>query len=322
MQLLKSKVLSKAQEDEEQDVPEYGVGDEDLEGLTTHGDEAPADDEASKWLQDNEPKKRYSSQWKPNEKAYTPDVKARMQEHKDKGLSDREAEFHAGAHGGSKDYESAKHSRIDPSVSLAGLDMIEQHGLDYFNKRGEQDVISGGETGKPMKHADLAMKQAHEKATGDYSKAYNDFLSSDDTKGLKGRDRLQAIQGWKDNWKKQNPEHESNLMEASKAQESHGKAMGAIKTKSAEAMQHLTGAGGSGESSMSAGEMAQHFGGADESGAATGGSITQDPVASFAAKNPKILQHLNDDQKRRMQHVDAAAATKGIVRVRKNPKVG
>ena len=324
MQLLKSKVLQKARE------AEYGshddVGDDELEGLDVQ--DVPSEESAAeRWLRENEPasnKKNTSRQWSPRAD-YSPAQKSKIDELVGQGYHPREAEYHAGAMNRPRDYESAKRSGLKPDVSTKLLSELEEPHTQRVNEEKDQDTLEAGATGetsKPVRFADLAVTRAHQAAVGDYDKAHKDFLNSDEVKDLKGRARLQAVQSWKDKWKQDNPEHESKILDVSaKAQEAHATAQNAIKTRAAEDMERLKTAGGIGESSMSNAEMAQHLGSADEeTGAAKGGGIVNDPMVAFRAKKSQVLQHLDNEQKRRMQNVDAAAATKGVIRVRKNPK--
>jgi hypothetical protein len=179
-----------------------------------------------------------------------------------------------------------------------------------------KEKMSANPETNPMKHASGKMLEAHEKGTAAYAKAHNEFLASDALKGLKGKDRHQAIQAWKAEYKQKNPDHEGGLAGASEAQKTYGSSKEAAKQSLKEKMDHIMSGGQSMPADMSTAEAMQHLGGGKtEEGYQ--GSITQDPSAGFAARNPKLLAAMKPEQQERLNRVDSAAKAQGKIRIRK-----
>jgi hypothetical protein len=81
-------------------------------------------------------------------------------------------------------------------------------------------------------------------------------------------------------------------------------------------MDHIMSGGQSMPADMSTAEAMQHLGGGKtEEGYQ--GSITQDPSAGFAARNPKLLAAMKPEQQERLNRVDSAAKAQGKIRIRK-----
>lgn len=263
-------------------------------------------------------KKRYSKKWEPR-KDYSPKEKAAVDKFIEEGYSHREAERLAGAHKGPKDYRSAMKSGIDPSMPSDKM-MGHLKGLakEWLENARSHDLAHSDEMKNPMKHAAGQMEQAHKGHVADYHQAYSDFLSSDKTKNLSGRDRHKAVQEWKNNWKKDNPEYEQGMGDVSQVQSKFAEAAKNVEQRGKEIESHIARGGVSEVPQMSDQEAMQHLGGGKtEEGYS--GSIVKDPTAVFAANNPRYVKMLNSDQMDRIKRVDSAAATQGKVRVRKKP---
>lgn len=310
--------LKKAAKDEED---EYGDGFSEVDDPNEGGDE----DDADKWLKEQEGKKdkepeakssKYTKDWEPSSN-YTPKQQAAVEQHMKNGYTHREAERLAGAHKGPMDFQSAMKSGISPSMMsdkmMGDLKPLAKLWLEEADKK---EKLKANPEVNPMKHAAGKLTQAHEDQNAEYSKAYNQLLGSDSVKGLKGKDRHQAIQKWKSDWKNSNPDHEAGHESVSNAGHAFGENKAAAKQSLQDKIAHITSGGQSMPGEMSANEAMQHLGGGKtEEGYQ--GTIIQDPSAHFAARNPKLLAALKPDQQERLKAVDSAAKSLGKVRVRK-----
>jgi hypothetical protein len=281
------------------------------------------EDEAAKWLKEKAssiaaPEKRsYSKDWEPRTD-YSPKHAEAIKKLIADGYSHREAERLAGAHKGPKDYKSALRSGINPSMpSDKMMGHLKGMAKEWLEAARSHDLANADEMKNPMKHASGQMEQAHKEVTADYHKAYGEFLSSDQIKNLSPRDRHRAIQEWKGKWKQENPDYEEGLDNVSRTQAKFADAAKNIEQKNKETEEHIARGGVSEVPEMTDQEAMQHLGGGKNEEGLTTGSIIQDPTAAFAAKNPKYIKILNQDQMDRVKRVDSAAAQQGKIRVRK-----
>ena len=290
------------------------------------------EDEAEKWLKENEGKEKepapkekgkaekvYSKDWEPR-KDYTDKHKEDIKRHMDDGYSHREAERMAGAHKGPRDYQSALKSGVNPSLpSDKMMGHYKDLAKEWLDKHREMDLAEADEHKNPMKHAAGQMEQAHKKHTADYHGALSDFLSSDNVKGMKPRERHQAVNEWKSKWKQDNPDYHEGLGDVSQVQSKFKAAAQNIEEKNKDIAEHIARGGVSMPAEMSDAEAMQHVGGGkdEESGAYTG-SVIKDPLAHMAQSNKKWQEVLKPEQHERKLRLDSAAAAQGKVRVRKN----
>lgn len=313
-------VLSKARGDDDEEDSSYGpqdfgddqqLDDEDLEGLNVTDDPfSDEDDEAGKWLKENEGKKpteasaetddeeedapeqaevkqpRSSgySEWKAHGQ-YTPEQSSKMKELTGQGYSDREAERMVGAHKGPKDFQSALKHTVKPSQPsgkmLSEMKELAGHWLDRADRHGK---MNANPEKNPQKFAAGKMLQAHEEHSKDFNSAYNEFLNSDELKGKKGLDRHKAVQTWKSNWNSRNPDYHGNVGAVSDSQKHYKEAGAARKKNVDESLQHIL-TGGYNADAMGAQEAAQHLGGGKNDEGSYAATTIKDPSASFAERN-------------------------------------
>lgn len=291
--------------------------------------EGGEEDDADKWLKEQEAggekkeekqaapqRKQHMADWQPRGD-YNDKEKVAIDQHMKNGYSHREAERMAGAHKGPTDFRSAMKSGVAPSMmSDKMLNDIKPLAKQWLEEADKKEKLSANPETNPVKHASGRLMDAHEKNTAGFNKDYNEFLGSDKVKGLKGRDRHQAIQEWKSAWKESNPEYTAGLEGVSNAQKTFGESKQAAKESLEDKMRHISSGGQSMPTDMSAQEALQHLGGGKtEEGYQ--GQIVQDPSATFAQKNPKLLAALKPEQQDRLKRVDSAARSQGVVRVRK-----
>jgi len=265
-------------------------------------------------------KSKNSKAWKASTDLTDAQRKA-IKEHMDQGYSEREAHRKIGTHKEHKDLQSAMKSGIDPSPisdkHRESLLPLVQKWLEHADK---YDKLNADVSKNPMKYASGQMMQAHGDATAGYHTAYSDFLNSDNVKGLKGHERFKAVQDWKKNWKSQNPNYEAGLTGVSEKQKTFNEARETSKTTLAEIQDHIM-RGGISTPGVSAAEAAKQLGQESKGEEVAPTTSTVDIASSFARKNPKLVEKLNQEHmaqhKERLQRVDSHAAANNVVRRRK-----
>ena len=129
--------------------------------------------------------------WKPQAE-YHPDHTTKMKEFADQGYSERESERMAGAHDAPASFYDALNRRVNPSdpspKMLEEMKGISKKWLSDARKNTNYDAAKN-----PILNASSKTLRAHEEAHGGFNESYNEFLHSDDLKGLKGRERHNAI---------------------------------------------------------------------------------------------------------------------------------
>lgn len=320
--------LSKRDEDEDEDldIQHHHGDDDDEENLEDLGYQEidpyeEGSDDADAWLQEHDPQAKAAqqptesaeeeqpeeveeveepkssrsgyTQWAPRDD-YSPEHKAEIDKHMADGYSHREAERLAGAHKGPSNFQDALTHTVKPSQPsermLKELKELAKHWLDRSDRYSK---IQANPDVNPQKYAAGQMLQAHENATKDYGKAYNEFLASDSLKNLKGHERHKAIQAWKQDWKSKNPDYHEKISSVTEAGK-HYEAVphrGKPHTKSVEEkLAHiLTGGVSDPNATMSMAEAAQHVGGEKTDEGYTS-STRMDPAAQFAQNNKEYMQ--------------------------------
>lgn len=341
---LKEKLIKQIGDDDDYDIQDYGLGEEDLEGLSVVDDPfQEEDDEAAQWLREQEEggsqqeeeapeeapsaakeapakEKKVSASgytdWKPHGE-YTPEQEEKMKGLMDEGYTHREAERLVGAHRGPSDFQSALTHTVRPSQpSEKMLSELKELAGPWLERAGRHSKLTADPEKNPMKHAAGKMIQAHEEHSKDYNKAYHDFLASDDIKNLKGRDRHKAIREWKNQWHAENPEYRENIHKLSGAQKSYGEAGEARKKSLQERIEHITTGGMGMPTGMSTAEAAQHVGG-QKTERGYEATTVKDPSASFAQQNPELIRILKQHKNApelidRFNRVNSARASQGV----------
>jgi hypothetical protein len=306
------KALYKANEDE------FGEG----FSITDNPDADMEDDDAAKFLagQSSKPveaapkeKSSFSRRdWKPSDQI-SDTQKAEIEKHLENGYSEREAHRFAGSHSEEGDFQKAMKSGVNPSMmSDKMIDHVKGLAKQWLDNADRYEKLNADINVNPIKHASGKMLQAHDEHLGDYKKAYNDFLSSDEVKDLKGRDKHNAVKEWKKNYRTENPDHVDKISSVSESQASLSESHKSIKESMKDKMANIISGGFSPDEVHSTSEGAQHAGiNLGGEGEKPTGSISKDPLSSFAHKNPKLVSMLSDEQKERFNRVNSAAATQG-----------
>lgn len=321
------KKLREAQDEEGLKLLLKAISDEDLKGMSVvdDPDEGGEDDAAAEWLKaqekkgEDKPKKVSSRDWQAPENL-TEEQKKAVEEHLQAGHSEREAHRFAGTHKEHQDLQQAMESGINPSMmSDKMLETLKPLAQQWMEQADKHEKLTADIEKNPMKHASGRLMEAHEKHTADYNKAYHDFLNSDEVKNLSGMKRHKAIREWKKNYKEQNPDYEKGLSNIAEAQSTFDTARTTSKKNLQEKMEHIM-RGGVSAPGMSATEASQHLG-QDVRGEQAPQVGTEDISSSFAAKNPKLVNLLNQEhmseQKDRLNRIDSHAKAQGIVRRKK-----
>lgn len=254
-------------------------------------------------VKEDRPKSK-ANEWKLSE-LHTPQELAEIQKFVDQGYHPREAaHLISGGRGGKgehRDFSKALESRIRPTMlsekMLADAKNVANDWLGNYEK------ISGKyhEPEKnPVKYASAQMKAAHEDRTAKYSKAYNDFLGSDELKGKSPMERHKTVQAWKAKWKSENPEHEAGISAVAEAGSKFKEAKQARSQHIKDVMEHLVHGGApiepaSGEfdeTPTTGRAVAEHMGLQEKEGEGPQYSTSKDPSLAFAAKNPKFIQQI------------------------------
>lgn len=305
---------------------EADVDSDDIDAAGPVETEEPAVQQEPKAEAKQKKSSRYLD-WKARDK-YEDHHQAAIEQHMKDGYSHREAERLAGAHESPTDFYSALKHTVNPSEpSPKMLEQMKQLAHGWLQNANRQQDASADASMNPVKHASGKMLQSHEDAHGDFSSAYNEFLGSDELKGLRGRDRHNAIKQWKAQYHEANPEYRDRATSSASASKVHNEANEARAKRREEGMQAILDAGKSGgdlaggysaeaaggvESGMSAQHAAQMVGGEKgESGYSA--NIKKDPAAVFAERNPEYIKHLrgklegklSPEQSQRMAGIDS-----------------
>lgn len=251
---LKNK-LSKAEDDYDgMDFQDYGLSDEDLQGMSVVGGDEMEGDAADTWLKQQEgaqpkvpqaptqdqsqaqgpaqavqesqqegiqeegPKKKKVGSfidWEPHGE-YSDEQSAKIKELMDEGYSHREAETMAGA---SKfphmNFQEALNHNVFPSeMSDRHLADMAEIAKHWITNKSNLDKLHADPEKEPIKHASGRAMKAHEEATKDYNEAFNNFINSDEFKNLKGRERFKARQQWRQKYMEENPDFHEKVTSA------------------------------------------------------------------------------------------------------------
>lgn len=250
--------------------------------------------------------KKSSGEWSQSTE-HTPEELDKIAKLVEEGYHPREAAHMispaTGGRGEPRDFMRALQSYVKPTqlspkmhehakkVAQQWLDQYEQ----YLSERARPEI-------NPVLHASGKLKSAYEEKTGDYNKAYSDFLASDELKGKSPMERHKAVQAWKTKWKQENPEQAGTLSDVSSAGSAFKEAEEARKKHVEDVKHHLVHGGAPIESPsseedvetsapMSARAISEHMGisgGEEDEGPKI--SAQMDPSMKFATQNKKFVE--------------------------------
>lgn len=313
--------------DEEEEAPAEEAIPEDA---GWNADKVTEDDEDVSAAKPEKADRKSSSRmvdWKARDK-YEPHHDEAIKEHMKNGYSHREAERLAGAHQAPTDFYSALRGSTRPSEpSPKMLEQMKGLSHEWLRNAERKNADRAEADVNPQKYASGKSLAAHEAAHKDFSGAYNDFLNSDEVKGLSGRARHTAVQNWKNKWSQENPDHKEAAVQAASSGKALSEANEARKKRLDEGRASILTAGfSSGEDNPMSGEFSSNISGEQKGNAAAqsvggeqdedGGfstNIKKDPNLVFAEQNPEYIKHLKGklatklapEQAQRMTAVDS-----------------
>ena len=271
--------LEKARRRLSDENPDYADIDEeqDPEGLDSEVGEDDEDDEAAKWLREND---TGQSDEEPGVEESSEDVEPSV------------AQMQAPA----SDVPNKEEVASDPAVSGGDLQPSreelaqmrqytrpwEQHARDRAKLEAEAHV-------NPVKHHQGRLIEARNMSHADRQKAYEAMTQSPEFQNADPITQMEMEGKFHEDWHKQNPEHLSNaLLAHHEAHKKGGQAKQAYAQAKDEKIRHI-GGGGINPDAMSLEEGMQHVGGSrdDEDSAPSG--ISQDKSAAFAAGNQEFI---------------------------------
>lgn len=284
-------------------------------------DNSSEDDAAAEFLAEQEGKKSdkketKSSDWKAGK--LTDKQKSEIDKHLKNGYSEREAHRMVDAYKEEPDFAKALKSRTKPSMmSDKRINEMKKLAKEWLNNADKHEKLNADMEKNPYKHASGKMMAAHEQHMGNYKKAYNDFLNSESMldengKKLTGRARHEAIKNFKKDYRSNNPEHINNIANASQSQQTVNESRAASKQNLQDKLSNIITGGFSPDETHNTETGAQHAGiNLGREGNVASGSISKDPLSSFADKNQKLVSMLSDEQKNRFDRINSAANAAG-----------
>lgn len=262
-----------------------------------------------------QPQKRSSAnEWKAKDQ-YSPEHAKAIQEFKSQGYSDREAERLAGAHDSPVSFFEALKRRTSPSEPsakmLSEMKDVAKKWLSDARKNTEYDPKKN-----PILSASGKTHRAHEEAYGGFVQAYNDFLNSDELKGLGRKERRQAIKDFTQKWNEENPDFRERGIAAADAGSAFSEAAEARKQELMNGLASILGAGqmhvddsdqgysaevaNMGGGAVSDQAAAQMVGAGSDEDKGFQANIKKDPAMMFAEKNPDVVKQLREKLKTKL----------------------
>lgn len=258
--------------------------------------------------------KSSANEWKAKDQ-YSPEHAKAMQEFKSQGYSDREAERLAGAHDAPMSFFEALKRRTSPSEPspkmLSEMKDVAKKWLSDARKNTEYDPKKN-----PVLSASGKTHRAHEEAYGSFGEAYNNFLNSDELKGLGRKERRQAIKDFTQKWYEENPDQRERGIAAADAGSAFSEAAEARKNELMEGLASILGAGqmhvddsdqgysaevaGMGGGKISDQAAAQMVGAPSDEDKGFQANIKKDPAMIFAERNPEVVSQLREKLKTKL----------------------
>jgi hypothetical protein len=295
---------------------------------------------AKSTLNSNQDQKKSSgrmTEWKPKD-SYHPDHDAKIKDYVSQGYSPREAERLAGAHQAPTNFYDALRGSTRPSdPSPKMLETMKGLSHEWLRNADRKTSESAEADVNPQKYASAKVLAAHDAAHKDFTTAHNDFLASDEMKGVSGRERHAKIAAWKKKWNEENPEHREAAVNAAASGKALADANQARKQRLQEGTASLLTAGfNSGEDNPMAGEFSSGAAGEtpetrgmqsaaqsvgaeqDDENGGFQANIKKDPNLVFAEKNKAYIDNLKSklqtkmapEQAERMKAIDSFKAPK------------
>jgi hypothetical protein len=274
------------------------------------------EDEASKWLAQNDPKTPEGEE-KDDYSEYAPgeDEEAHQRdsgfsnEPTNEGESTPEAEGTEGTTEGNLPEGQAKEVTSEgrfPQPSREELADMRQYARPWEQRAREKTRLEAEPSKNPVLAHEGKLVEARNLSHRDHQDAYAKMQSSPDYQSADPITQMEMDSKFEADWHKQNPDYLANAAKAHTQAHIEGlKGMGEGAKAKREAIQHARMGGAQPDEPMSTEEGMQHAGGAKgEEG--TIGTMIHDPAAKFARENQKFLSEEGE------KHEGRAAGREGF----------
>lgn len=271
--------------------PDYTDMDDeqDSDGLDSELNEDD-EDEASKWLKENDS---------------PADEEAPVEANEEEEVSEPEAVSPAPKPTPTSPAEAPSEDALQPSREE--LSAMREYTRPWEHNARDRAKLEAEAHVNPVRHHQGRLVEARNTSHADRQKAYGAFSQSPDYQNADPITQMEMESKFHEDWHKQNPEHLVNALNAHhEAHKKSGQAMQAYNQTKDEKIRHIAG-GGAQPSSMSVEEGMQHVGGSRDDEDSGPSGIQQDKGAAFAAGNQEFVQQYmqNYDKKaKKFSNVD------------------
>lgn len=300
--------------------PDYSDMDDeqDPEGLDSELSE-DGDDEASKWLDENDKSPDEADSAKPEYSEYEPDEdmgahQTEAQKPSSTKLSPSQPQ-RAGPYNASQNSNKQLDTRNKPKQVIAPSTQATDSGdlqptreelaqMREYTRPWEQHArdrakLEAEPTVNPVRHHQGRLVEARNTSHADRQKAYDDFTKHPDYQNADPITQMEMESKFHDDWHKGNPDHLANALTAHhEAHKKGSEAMQAFNQTKDEKIRHIA-TGGNNPDAMSVEEGMQHVGGSRDEDDSSPSGIQQDKGAAFASGNQEFMQqYMNNYDKK------------------------
>lgn len=254
------------------------------------------EDDADKWLAENDPEaaKQAADQYEEYDPSEDEDA------HRAAIAEDLGDEAPASAI--PQEAPAKKRSRFE-QPSREDLMAMRQYTRPWEQRARETQQLKADPSKNPQLARQGNIVEARNAAHGDRNTAYRSFTNSPDYKNADPVQQMEMDDQFEQNWKQQNPEHLKNALTAHQAAHEKGKGAKDLHAAAKDAqIRNIISGGGHGGEGYSLEEGMQHAGGVKgEEG--TQATVKQDPATSFAMGNQDFLRQYANDYKNKGKKV-------------------
>lgn len=320
-------VLSKTRKrlSDEHDPNADEENDELGDGFREFDPDQEENDDASKWLEENEKKNKapsddeeaddYGSEDDPKELDMggdKPKAKRSMDEEENENQSERSArpegdkkpagnarskiaapnKAQQAAPGTEDEVEDVKQNKRFPQPSKDDITEMRQHTRPWEQRSRDYTRLKAEAHKNPVLHHEGQIVEARNNSHRSFKDAHHAFTNSDDYKNADPISQMDMEDDFKKKFHEENPDHLTNAVRAH--EEAHVKGSKAKDLHAAsrdEQIRHVMRGGAQSDNAMSAEEAMQHAGGS-KTDEGTTGSMIQDSASSFAHGNQDMLNQM------------------------------
>lgn len=267
---------------------------EDPTGTDREFDPDEEQDDADKWLSENDPEAAPAAQDEYSE--YEPDEDE--EGHRAAINEDLDDEVPVAAQAQPSEAvskEPQKRSRFE-QPSREDLMAMRNYTRPWEQRARETQALKADPSKNPQlaRHGNIV--EARNASGRDRTAAYRDFTNSADYKNADPIQQMEMDDQFENQWKQQNPEHLKNALTAHKEAQEKGKGAKDLHAAAKDAqIRNIIAGGGHGGEGYSAEEGMQHAGGAKGEEGGTQATVKQDPAQSFAMGNQDFLRQYGKD---------------------------